>query len=545
VRAVFFIVLAVLLAGASTAHAQTRRALVIGINDYQNVPKLVKAVGDAQALKTALEKLGFAVDLLINPDRRGFNVGVSAFTSKLKPGDVALVHFSGHGVSLDGENFLLPTDVPKPGTADKEVLKAESFALSGLIDRIRATNARSTILIVDACRDNPYATAGTRAAGGRGGLVNVQPARGPGGIFIMYSAGYGQTAADRLADNDPVPTSVYTRTLLRKIAVEGKAITDLAREVREDVEALAGTIKHEQRPAYYDELPGPPFYFAPLREQAASPDRARELELAFWNAIKDSRNAALFREYLDKFGERATFASIARTRLDELQPAQLQPLLATTAAPAPGAVASFKPSFDCSTSLGIAEQAVCANIALAARDRILSELYYRLIENQGDEARAALRGEQRKWLSRRRECDRGRSEWLADCLAQAYDTRIVELQRIAVSQTASDPLYTAAVPAAPAKPTFDCATNLAPVEQAICANPGLAGRDRVLVTLYAQVGQTLIGSPRQALIEAQRIWLRSRNACREPGMAACIAALYDRRISELQSALGQPALGRR
>ncbi len=72
-----------------------------------------------------------------------------------------------------------------------------------------------------------------------------------------FSAGFGQTAADRLNDNDREPTSVYTRTLLNKISVEGKPITDLAREVREDVEALAATVNHEQRPAYYDELSGP------------------------------------------------------------------------------------------------------------------------------------------------------------------------------------------------------------------------------------------------------------------------------------------------
>jgi uncharacterized protein len=528
--------LALGLGAGGEALAQTRRALVVGVNDYQNVTRLAKAVGDAQALKVSLEKLGFTVDLLVNPDRRAFNLGVSAFTAKLKAGDVALFHFSGHGVSLDGENFLLPTDVPKPGSADKEVLKAESFGLSTLVERIRASNARTTILILDACRDNPYATAGTRSAGGRGGLVSVQPPKGPGGIFILYSAGYGQTAADRLADNDPEPTSVYTRTLLRKIAVEGKAITELAREVREDVEALASTIRHEQRPAYYDELSGPPFYFAPPRVQAASPDRAREVELAFWNSIKDSRTAALYSEYLEKFGERATFASIARTRLDELRAVGAQPLQPATPLPAlPEAVVSFKPSFDCTTSLGPAEQAICGNAALAARDRIMSELYYRQMDALADDQRLALRGDQRGWLARRRDCERGLPERLTACLAQVYDVRIAELQRGGAAQPPSDLVRSALS----VTPSFDCAANLAPAEQAICGNTALANRDRTLTALYGQITQALAGPARQAVVEAQRAWLRKRNTCREPGMAACIAGLYDQRIAELKSMLGQ------
>ncbi|MGD9922512.1 MAG: caspase domain-containing protein [Pseudorhodoplanes sp.] len=237
---------------ASQTAAQTRRALVIGADDYRNVSKLQKAVGDAHAMKAALEKTGFAVDLLIDPDRAAFNSGISEFTRKLGPGDVAVIHYSGHGVALDGENYLLPVDAPRPDRVDKEGLKHEAFALMGLIERVRATGSNVQIAIVDACRDNPYARSGTRSVGRRGGLVEPQrrPAKGQGGFFILFSAGFGQTAADRLDDNDREPTSVYTRTLLRKIAVEGKPITDLAREVREDVEALAATINHEQRPAY-------------------------------------------------------------------------------------------------------------------------------------------------------------------------------------------------------------------------------------------------------------------------------------------------------
>src|SRR5438874_2347571 len=127
------ILLAAIVGLTAPAAAELRRALVIGVDDYQSVPKLKKAVGDARAMETALKGAGFAVDLLVNPDRRGLNAGISAFTAKLQPGDTALVHFSGHGVQIDGENFLLPADIPQPATGDKEFLKAEGIGLSVLV----------------------------------------------------------------------------------------------------------------------------------------------------------------------------------------------------------------------------------------------------------------------------------------------------------------------------------------------------------------------------------------------------------------------------
>jgi len=240
--------------------AQARRALLIGINGYTSVPSLAKAVGDAQALKVALVNANYEVDLVVDPDRRQMNVALSAFTNKLRPGDVALFHFSGHGVTLDGENYLLPKDVLAPGAADKELLKSEGIPLSSVIDRLRAAGTRTQVLVIDACRDNPYATSGTRSLGSSRGLARVEA---PKGTFIMYSAGYGQTALDRLGNADTEATSLFTRTLLRTAEDHPKPITDLAREVRERVEELALTVGHEQRPAYYDELSGPPFYLFP------------------------------------------------------------------------------------------------------------------------------------------------------------------------------------------------------------------------------------------------------------------------------------------
>ena len=382
---------------ASGAAAQTRRALVIGADDYRNVSKLQKAVGDARAMKAALEKTGFAVDLLINPDRSAFNTGISDFTDKLGPGDVALIHYSGHGVALDGENYLLPVDAPRPDRVDKEGLKLESFALMPLIERIRATGSNVQIAIVDACRDNPYAKSGTRSIGRGGGLVEPsrRPAKGQGGFFILFSAGFGQTAADRLDDNDREPTSVYTRTLLRKIAVEGKPITDLAREVREDVEELAATVKHEQRPAYYDELSGPLFYFAPPR---AGWRRSPALLLSRKSCRGTAASSAASRGQAP-----ARTGGAQRSRRRRWRPSHR----ASIAGPIPKPV----------------ERAICANAGLSARDRKLSETYYRLADTLPQAERFALRDQQRDWIRRRNACGS-----LVPCIAQAYDQRLAQLQ---------------------------------------------------------------------------------------------------------------------
>lgn len=494
VLAAFLLVATAMIALSAPSSAQTRRALVIGVDDYRNVAKLQKAVGDAQAMKATLEKLGFEVDLLANPDRSGFNAGISAFAQKLKPGDVALVHYSGHGVALDGENYLLPVDAPRPDRVDKDGLKLESFALMPLIDRIRATGSNVQIAIIDACRDNPYAQSGTRSIGRGGGLVEPgrRPVKGQGGFFIMFSAGFGQTAADRLNDNDREPTSVYTRTLLNKISVEGKPITDLAREVREDVEALAATVNHEQRPAYYDELSGPLFYFAPPRG-----------------------------------GVIATVPQqiVVRPAEQPVQPAQQpQPSVATSQ---PQEVpVTTKPSFDCALARGRDELAVCGNVELSALDRSLSQVYYALADNLSGDARMALRVAQGQWLAQRRLCDANVS-----CIGQAYRSRIAQLQGGNGNRQSS----LAPVPArtaAPPQPSFDCARARKPDEQAVCSDAALAAKDVRLSEVFGQYRARLAPDAQKQLLRAQSAWLSQRGQCGSD--IACVGRAYDDRIRQIE-----------
>ena len=270
VLAALAIVILALLPGQALA---ARKALVIGIDAYQNVSPLERAVGDAEAMAAKLSTLGFAVTTVLDPDRRTLNLAITTFRKSLQPGDDALVHFSGHGVEIDGNNLLLPADIPVPAAGDTDFLLNEAIGLSDLMLRIAGSGAATQIFIIDACRDNPFAQAGTRGLGGTRGLAVVPPTKGS---FVLYSAGKGQTALDTLGPQDPEATSVYTRVLIDALGQPGLSLTDLAKTVRTRVSALAAEVGHEQQPAYYDEL-SQDFFFVGTGAPAggATPDTTR------------------------------------------------------------------------------------------------------------------------------------------------------------------------------------------------------------------------------------------------------------------------------
>ena len=153
------------LAAVVEAEAARRLAFVVGINDYQHIPKLEKAVGDAKAMSAKLTDLGFEVTSVLNPTRRNLNLAVADFTAKLKRDDLVFLHFSGHGVEIDGDNILLPVDVPKPKSGRKYAVVSEGVGLRRLIDLISSTGARTRVFVIDACRDNPFEQTGVRSIG--------------------------------------------------------------------------------------------------------------------------------------------------------------------------------------------------------------------------------------------------------------------------------------------------------------------------------------------------------------------------------------------
>src|ERR1700760_5037927 len=141
---------ACLVGPASPAHAAKRVALVIGNNDYRNVPKLQKAVNDARTMGDTLKQLGFTVMVAENQNRQQFSETLLAFDKAIEPGDTAFFFYAGHGFEIAGQNFLLPTDVPAATEGQEELVRDASVLADRIIDRLQNRKVRTAILVFDA-----------------------------------------------------------------------------------------------------------------------------------------------------------------------------------------------------------------------------------------------------------------------------------------------------------------------------------------------------------------------------------------------------------
>jgi hypothetical protein len=243
---------AAFLALAAPAHAEKRVALVIGNNDYKNVPKLQKAVNDARTMGDTLKQLGFSVMVAENQNRQAFSETLLAFDKAVGPGDTAFFFYAGHGFEIAGQNFLLPTDVPAASEGQEELVRDASVLADRIIERLQNKKVRTAILVFDACRNNPFERSGTRAVAGGGGLAPMTQL--PEGVFSVFSAGPRQTALDRLSNNDDNPNSVFTRTFAKELTQPGLNLVQVAQRTRRLVSEMAETVSHKQIPVYFDQM---------------------------------------------------------------------------------------------------------------------------------------------------------------------------------------------------------------------------------------------------------------------------------------------------
>ncbi|MGD9925753.1 MAG: caspase family protein [Pseudorhodoplanes sp.] len=265
------------------ALAAKRIALVIGNNAYSEVPKLEKAVGDAQAISATLQGLGFDVIAVLDANRSRMARALVDLETRVSPGDTVLFFFAGHGVALDGGNYLMPVDVPDVTEGQRNLLRTEGFLADDISERLRERGAATTVMILDACRNNPFKAGPGRSIGQSRGLSRMDARRG---MFVMFSAGAGQEALDRLGDSDTHPNSVFTRLFIDLVKRPDLDLIDVAKELQIEVPKLAASVGHEQLPAYYDQIPGriflartdrsspPPIPPRPQRVQPSSPPPA-------------------------------------------------------------------------------------------------------------------------------------------------------------------------------------------------------------------------------------------------------------------------------
>jgi hypothetical protein len=251
-----------LICALGPAHAERRVALVIGNDRYANLPaneQLQKAVNDVRAVGTALRLIGFDVIEGENLGRQAVLARIDEASQRLTAGDTVFFFFSGHGVAVDGFNYILPADVPALGTGQITSLTGAAIREEDITAAFLRAGARVAVVVLDACRNNPFAASGTKGVGGEKGLAPHEP---PSGVFTFYAASRGESALDRLYDGDRNPNSVFTRVLVPALSRPDLDLPALAREVREEVTRLARSVSHDQRPAYYDETSGDRIFLA-------------------------------------------------------------------------------------------------------------------------------------------------------------------------------------------------------------------------------------------------------------------------------------------
>jgi hypothetical protein len=238
-----------------------RVALVIGNDRYESLPGLQKAVNDARSIGDTLSRLGFEVVKVENAPRRIMNQKLVEFTGKIGRGDTAFFFFAGHGVEIRGVNYLLPIDTPAARDNEEGLITGEGIPADQILERLQDRGAKVSLMVLDACRENPFKKAGSRGVGATRGLAQMTT---PEGVFVLYSAGVGQTALDRLSDNDPNPNSVFTRAFINVLSKPDQSIQAMAKVTQQEVRKLAATVNHPQMPAYYDQILGQ-FTLAPAR----------------------------------------------------------------------------------------------------------------------------------------------------------------------------------------------------------------------------------------------------------------------------------------
>jgi hypothetical protein len=199
-----------------------------------------------------LKQLGFSVMVAENQNRQAFSETLLAFDRAVGPGDTAFFFYAGHGFEIAGQNFLLPTDVPAATEGQEELVRDASVLADRVIERLQNKKVRTAILVFDACRNNPFERAGTRAVAGGGGLAPMTQL--PEGVFSVFSAGPRQTALDRLSNNDDNPNSVFTRTFAKELTQPGINLVQVAQRTRRLVSEMAETVHHKQVPVYFDQM---------------------------------------------------------------------------------------------------------------------------------------------------------------------------------------------------------------------------------------------------------------------------------------------------
>lgn len=214
---------------AQTNLVQDKRiALLIGNGDYQGGGDLPNPVNDVRAMQRSLASLGFEVLKYENCDKKSLLKAIDEFGRRLPGHSVGLVFYAGHGIQVDGENYLVPTDAR---LSNKNDVNYDCVATGRILGRLEDSGTKTNIVILDACRDNPFERSWSRSTKGSGlAFMNA-----PSGTLVAYATSPGATAADGSGSN-----GVYTEALLQTIQTPNLTIEEVFKRVRSRVKERTG-----------------------------------------------------------------------------------------------------------------------------------------------------------------------------------------------------------------------------------------------------------------------------------------------------------------
>ena len=263
-----------------------RHALVVGNSAYPNSP-LKNPTNDAADLAASLRRLGFQVTAKSDLTQRAFEQSLNEFTRQVSSGDLALIYFAGHGLQVENENYLVPIDFAAENEADVPFI---AFPASRLRSRLEATGAAVRVIVLDACRNNPFKF---KRSGGSAGLAAMTQAAE--GTIIAFAAGDNQTADDNKAERN----GLYTKFLLQSIELPGLHLKEIFDLTRAQVYQAS---RRKQLPALYDMVVGRLI----LKEDTASSSNDED---TYWRQC-ESAKGAFCEAYLKRY-PKGRFATLA------------------------------------------------------------------------------------------------------------------------------------------------------------------------------------------------------------------------------------------
>jgi len=311
----------------SSSAAEKRVALVVGNSAYKNVGRLVNPTNDAKSLAAMLQSAGFdAVQLHQNLGIRELRRAINDFSDISRDADVAVIYYSGHGIELNGLNYLIPVDAVLDRDTD---VPYETFSLDNLLQVLEPTR-RVRLIMLDACRDNPFMsrmkrTVGTRAIGR--GLAPVEPSAV--NTLVGFAAKAGSYALDGEGVNSP-----YAAAVLNNLTTPGLDLRIAFGRVRDEV---LKTTRNRQEPFLYGSLGGGTISLVdtstvPSPSSTLQPplpvltvDRAAQA----WSIIQNTTSTAILEDYIKHFAS-TVYGSMARARLDELKRNKVAPATTVT-----------------------------------------------------------------------------------------------------------------------------------------------------------------------------------------------------------------------